>query len=146
MAAELNDETSVSSASEQKLRDAMDRLLVGNPKRTDGRLIKENLYKEAGVSRATMNRATSLLAEWESKSAGPQPRDRTIEQLNVADREHKATIKSLRQKIRSLEDQLTAAATTIGELHMENQILRGEDPTRNISPLRQNVSGETRRR
>lgn len=145
MAAELEDPT-VSPASEKRLRDAMERLLAGTPQRTDGRLIKENLYKEAGVSRATMNRATSLLTEWETKSAGPQPRDRTIEQLKTADREHKAAIKLLRQKIRELEDHLTAAATTIGELHIENQILRGEDPTRNVSPLRQNVSARTIRR
>lgn len=145
MAAEL-DEPTVSSASEKKLREAMERLLAGTPQRTDGRLIKENLYKEAGVSRATMNRAASLLADWETKSAGPQPRDRTIEQLHTADREHKATIKTLRQRVRELEDQLTAAATTIGELHVENQTLRGEDPTRNVSPLRQNVSRPAGRR
>lgn len=145
MAAEI-EEPSVSSASEKKLRDAMDRLLGGNPQRTDGRLIKENLYKEAGVSRATMNRATEILAEWDSKSSGPQPRDRTIEQMYIADREHKATVKELREKIRGLEGQLTAAATVIGELHVENQILRGEDPTRNVSPLRQNVSKPPRRR
>lgn len=145
MAAEI-EEPSVSSASEKKLRDAMDRLLGGNPQRTDGRLIKENLYKEAGVSRATMNRAAGILVEWERKLAGPQPRDGTIEQLNVADREQKSAIKNLRQKIRELEDQLTAAATTIGELHVENQILRGDDPTRNVSPLRQNVSKDHGRR
>ena len=40
------------------LREAMDRLLAGRPQRTDGRLIKDNLWKEAGVSRATMNRAS----------------------------------------------------------------------------------------
>lgn len=124
----------------------MERLLAGTPRRTDGRLIKENLYKEAGVSRATMNRAATILSEWETKSGGTQPRDRTIEQLQVADAEHRATIKNLRQKIRGLEDQLTAAATTIGELHVENQILRGQDPTRNVSPLRQNVSGPSVRR
>ena len=140
------EDTTVSPASEKKLREAMERLLSGKQQRTDGRLIKENLYKEAGVSRATMNRAASLLAEWETKSAGPQPRDRNIEQLTTADREHKDTIKTLRQKIRELENQLTAAATTIGELHVENQILRGEDPTRNISPLRQNVSRPTTHR
>ncbi|WP_417233637.1 hypothetical protein [Arthrobacter sp.] len=145
MAAELEEPT-VSPASEKKLREAMERLLAGTPQRTDGRLIKENLYKEAGVSRATMNRAASLLADWEAKSAGPQPRDRTIEQLNTVDREHKAIIKELRQKIRSLDDQLTAAATTIGELHVENQILRSEDPTRNVSPLRQHVSRPAGRR
>lgn len=87
-----------------------------------------------------MNRATEILAEWNSRSSGPQPRDRTLEQLNAAESEHRATAKKLRQKVRDLENQLTAAATTIGELHVENQILRGEDSTRNISPLRQNVS------
>ncbi|MFZ3467538.1 hypothetical protein ACODT3_39705 [Streptomyces sp. 4.24] len=35
----------------------MPRLLEGPPQRTDGRLTKENLYKEAQISRATMNRA-----------------------------------------------------------------------------------------
>lgn len=145
MAAEL-EELTVSPASEKKLRDAMDRLLTGMSQRTDGRLIKENLYKEAGVSRATMNRATSLLAEWELKAAGPQPRDRTIEQLKEIEREHTDTIKKLRQKIRILENQLTATATTIGELYVENQVLREEDPTRNVSPLRQNVSKSPRPR
>jgi hypothetical protein len=28
----------------------MDRLLAGRPQRTNGRLIKDNLWKEAGVS------------------------------------------------------------------------------------------------
>jgi len=41
----------------------MDRLLAGRPQRTDGRLIKDNLWKEAGLSRATMNRAARILAE-----------------------------------------------------------------------------------
>ena len=41
------------STSERKLRDAMERLFAGTAVRTDGRLIKENLYREAGVSRAT---------------------------------------------------------------------------------------------
>lgn len=140
MEAEMNSELTVSPASEKKLREAMARLLSGTAERTDGRLIKENLYKEAGVSRATMNRAADILVEWDTKSASSQPRDVAIEQLNAADHEHKTTIKKLRQKVRELEDQLTAAATTIGELHVENQILRGEDSTRNISPLRQNVS------
>lgn len=145
MTAELDD-TTVSPASEKKLREAMDRLLSGTQQLTDGRLIKENLYKEAGVSRATMNRATSILAEWETKSVGPQPRDRTIEQLQQSDAEHRDIIKILRQEIRALEDQLTAAATAITELHVDNQILRDEDPTRNARPLRQNVSRTTTRR
>lgn len=51
--------TTVSPTTEKKLRDAIQRLLAGRSKRTDGRLTKANLHIEAGVSRATMNRATS---------------------------------------------------------------------------------------
>jgi hypothetical protein len=42
--------TSVSPATEMKLRDAMQRLLAGKPQRTDGRLTKTDLHLEAGVS------------------------------------------------------------------------------------------------
>jgi hypothetical protein len=35
---------------------------------TEG-LIKDNLWKEADVSRATMNRAARILAEWKTASA-----------------------------------------------------------------------------
>ncbi|EWM19768.1 hypothetical protein KUTG_10072 [Kutzneria sp. 744] len=48
---------------------AMDRLLAGKPERTDGRLIKDNLWKEAQVSRATMNRAPGVLTEWDRRTA-----------------------------------------------------------------------------
>src|SRR5258705_13680975 len=46
----------VSARTAKLLHDAMERLLTGRPQRSDGRLIKDNLWKEAGVSRATMNR------------------------------------------------------------------------------------------
>ena len=55
--------TTVSPATEKKLRAAMERLLAGKSKRTDGRLTKANLHIEAGVSRATANRAPAILAE-----------------------------------------------------------------------------------
>ncbi|MFD8740814.1 hypothetical protein ACFV06_38680, partial [Streptomyces sp. NPDC059618] len=67
--------------SEHKLRAAMERLLAGTAERTDGRLIKANLYREAGVSRATMNRATTVLEEWSRRVDGTQPRDHEIEAL-----------------------------------------------------------------
>lgn len=43
---------------------AMDRRLVGRPQRTDGRLVKDNLWKEAQVSRATLSRAARIMADW----------------------------------------------------------------------------------
>jgi hypothetical protein len=42
----------VSPHAAKRLRDAMDRLLAGHPQRSDGRLIKDNLWKEAGLSLA----------------------------------------------------------------------------------------------
>ncbi|MER5820734.1 hypothetical protein ABT086_00010 [Streptomyces mirabilis] len=44
----------------------MERLFTGRPVRTDGKLTKQNLWREAGVSRATMIRATAVLADWDN--------------------------------------------------------------------------------
>ncbi|RWD43461.1 hypothetical protein [Mesorhizobium sp.] len=51
----------VSTATELALRAAMSRLLDGKSERTDGGLTVVNLATEAGVSRATANRATGVL-------------------------------------------------------------------------------------
>lgn len=124
------------SASERRLREAMERLLAGAPLRTDGRLIKENLYREAEVSRATMNRATAVLEEWNRRVDGTQPRDKEIENLKRQLTERRSEIRQLRIRVKELEGQLTIAATAVAELHVENELLRGEDPTRNVSPMR----------
>lgn len=135
----------IAAATERKLRDAMERLLTGAAIRTDGRLIKENLYREAGVSRATMNRATAVMDEWARRVDGSQPRDREVESLKQSLAERAVQIKDLRLRIRDLEDQLTIAATAVSELHIENQLLRGEDPTRNVTPMRPTSSARNSR-
>jgi predicted RNase H-like nuclease len=56
----------VSAPTAKRLREAMQRLLTGRPQHSDGRLIKDNIWKEAQLSRATMNRATRILAEWDT--------------------------------------------------------------------------------
>jgi hypothetical protein len=66
---DATEDEGVSPRTAKRLRDAMDRLLAGRPQRTDGRLIKDNLWKEADVSRATMNRAFRILAEWHSATS-----------------------------------------------------------------------------
>ena len=124
------------SVSERKLRAAMERLLAGTAERTDGRLIKENLYREAGVSRATMNRAPTILEEWSRRVDGTQPRDQEIEGLRRALSDQRAESRRLRERIQELEAQLTIAATAIAELHVENQLLRGEDRTLGVTPMR----------
>lgn len=122
--------------SETKLRAAMARLLGGTAERTDGRLIKENLYHEACVSRATMNRASAVLEEWSRQVKGTQPRDKEVAELKAALSQARAGSRELRERMRELEGQLTIAATTIAELHVENQLLRGQDSTRGVTPIR----------
>lgn len=134
----------ISTTSQTRLRAAMDRLLAGTQVRTDGRLIKENLYREAGVSRATMNRAADVLAEWESRVNTAQPRDREIETLRQQLSESRATIDDLRARNAKLEQQLTVAATAVAEQHIEIQALRGQDPTR-VAYLRDKTQPTQRR-
>ena len=116
----------VSPHAAKRLRDAMDRLMAGRPQRTDGRLIKDNLWKEADVSRATMNRATRILAEWNS-------RVNACDAFTPAEARKNDEITTLRGKLADktrectqLHHQLDAAATAIAALHHDNTLLRQE--------------------
>lgn len=64
----------VSRTTEQALRAAMERLLAGCPAKTDGRLTVVNLAIEAGVSRATANRANAVLADFRRAVASQRAR------------------------------------------------------------------------
>lgn len=59
----------VSSSTERALRAALTRLVSGSATRTDGLLTVANLAREAGVSRATANRASAILAELREAAA-----------------------------------------------------------------------------
>lgn len=128
--------TAVSPATEKKLRDAMQRLLAGQSKRTDGRLTKANLHAEAGVSRATMNRAEAVIAEWNA-AVGIQtaPRDAQIILLKDAVSQHKQTIAKLRKRNTELERKNQAAVTVIAELHAQVAAAHGTEPRGTITPL-----------
>ncbi|MER9647966.1 hypothetical protein [Mesorhizobium sp. M0199] len=78
--------------SEAALRAAMTRLLDGRPERTDGALTVSNLAREAGVSRATANRAVDLLAEFRAAEA----------------RHRRSSPQALKERVRSLEAELRA--------------------------------------
>ena len=116
----------VSPRAAKRLRDAMDRLLAGRPQRTNGRLIKDNLWKEADLSRATMNRATRILVEWNS-------RVNACDAFTPAEARKNDEITTLRGKLADktrectqLHHQLDAAATAIAALHHDNTLLRQE--------------------
>lgn len=53
----------VSTSTKRALREALARLVSGNACRSDGRLTVADLAREAGVSRATANRAPAILTE-----------------------------------------------------------------------------------
>lgn len=79
---------------QKQLREAMVRLLVGQPQHTDGALTKENLAREAGVSHASVHRAESVLADWDAqvtrpvlRTPGEVQRDETISELRKRLRE-----------------------------------------------------------
>lgn len=136
--------TTVSPATEQKLRDAMQRLLAGKSKRTDGRLTKANLHIEAGVSRATMNRATAVLADWDA-ATGTQsaPRDAELIELQATVTALKQMIAKLRRNNTDLERKNQAAVTVIAELHAQLSAARGAGPRGTVTPL---VVRQSRRR
>lgn len=140
-------EDQVSPKTAGALRAAMTRLFEGRPQRTDGRLTKENLYKEAQVSRATMNRAHAILAEWDAHLAahgkatpGEAKRDATI-----ADLKKRLTAKT--QECTLLENKLKAAHTAIAALFHDNEALRQQldkDFSTTVTPIR--VRGPRQRR
>lgn len=110
----------VSAAIFAKLREAMARLLAGEPLHSDGALTKENLAREAQVSHASVHRAEDILAEWNARI--PQPvlrtpgevqRDETIAEL-------KGKLRKASQKVTELQSKLDALATVTANLYHEN--------------------------
>lgn len=119
-------DTSVSAKTEHKLRAAMDRLLAGKPQHSDGRLTKNNLALEAGVSPATMFRAKAVLVDWDahinthgSLTPGEARRDADIDDF-------RRQLAAAKKEITELNRRLTAATTVIASLHHDNQMLRTE--------------------
>ncbi len=116
----------VSDRTAKLLHDAMERLLTGRPQHSDGLLIKDNLWKEAGVSRATMNRATQIMTQWEARVSacdGFTPREaRKNDELTTL----RADLAAKTRECTQLRHQLDAAATAIAALHHDNTLLRQE--------------------
>ncbi|MCV7153467.1 hypothetical protein [Mycolicibacterium pyrenivorans] len=133
--------TNVGPATEKKLRDAMERLLAGKAKRTDGRLTKANLHTEAGISRATMNRATAVIADWNAAvDSQTAPRDSKLVGLEETVTKLRQTITKLRDHNADLERRNKAAVTVIAELSAQLRSARGENPTGTVTPLRKGRS------
>lgn len=128
--------TTVSPATEKKLRDAIQVLLAGKSKRTDGRLTKANLHVEAGVSRATMNRAAAVIAEWNTAvDTQAAPRDAHNVELQETVSKLRQTIATLRQRNTELERKNQAAVTVIAELNTQLRAVHDDEPTGTVTSL-----------
>jgi hypothetical protein len=113
----------ISKATENKLRDAMKRLRDGAPLHTDGALTKENLAREAGVSHATVHRAHTILAEWNTQIQ-PTARDTAAVHSHDSADELRAKLRDANQKITTLNGKLDALASVTANLYHENRALR----------------------
>ncbi|EFE71817.1 predicted protein [Streptomyces viridosporus ATCC 14672] len=109
---------------EQVLRDAMERLLSGRPQHADGKLTKNNLCREAGVSRVTMHRAAKILTEWDARTATSSAGGGLQHQHAAALVEFFRKPCRSREGSRALQEQVDATATVIVTLLSENRSLR----------------------
>lgn len=118
----------VSQTAERKLRVAMEHLLNGTALQTDGQLTVSNLAKEAGVSRATANRAEAVLAEFHNRIVVLRETPEKLPGLRDQNRELEHRLAQMtsekNQIIADLQATVTLLAQQIQALTLENERLR----------------------
>jgi hypothetical protein len=104
----------------------MHRLLTGTARRTDRRLIKQNLWEEAEVNRATMNRAHIIFAEWDDHVAQHSTADPEAARRDDEIRELRLKLAAKKRECTDPRRRLDAATTVIAALHHDNTLLKQE--------------------
>ena len=122
---------SVSAATDKKIRDAMDRLLAGEPIRCDGKLTYTNVAKEAGVGYSTLWKAdTGLLAEFKRRATGPDdpapPAVTMVGKLTQQRDIHAAKVAELRAEKAKLEELVRVLKHEIAALVVDNEHQQAE--------------------
>src|SRR6266516_2381615 len=102
----------------------MEHLLNGTAPRTDGQLTVSNLAKEAGVSRATANRAEAVLAEFHNRIVVLRETPEKLPGLRDQNRELEHRLAQVtaekNQLIADLQATVTLLAQQIQALTLEN--------------------------
>lgn len=117
----------VSAQTEIALRAALVRLVEGRPTRADGRLSAANVAREAGLARATVHRATTILAELKALQsvdrARPLPPQRGVLQAERT-RQEAEHLQAQHLQVRALlaraEGRRQAAANNIHPLRRDD--------------------------
>jgi homoaconitase/3-isopropylmalate dehydratase large subunit len=91
----------IGNATKQRLRAAIERMLAGQPLATDGRLTIVNLAIEAGVSRASANRAGAMLTKFRDAAAAAAVRRSPRAAPSNEDRHRRANANVLAQQIQA---------------------------------------------
>lgn len=112
------------SPAEDALEAAMHRLLSGTPVVTDGALTKNNLFREAGVSRATMNRSTHIVSTWERAVADLLQEDASAKKPVTEEARLRRELRQTREQIRALRERLDGTISLIALLSEDNRYLR----------------------
>jgi uncharacterized protein (DUF3084 family) len=106
----------------------MDCLCNGTSQRTNGQLTVSNLAKEAGVSRATANRAEAVLAEFHNRTIALAETPEKLPGLRDQNRELEHRLAQVtaekNQLIADLQATVTLLAQQIQALTLENERLR----------------------
>lgn len=120
-----------SSKTERLLFDALDRLVAGDPRKTDGKVTQENIAKEAGVSRATFNRYDKVVQEYQRvKSRGAQQEEVRPFTLEDKNRElQDANTQLRRQATQDREAYKTHLESARQEIMVLNLALKARDET-----------------
>lgn len=102
----------------------MERLFTGRPIRNDGKLTKQNLRREAGVNRATMNRATAVLADWDDHvSQSAASKHDQAQAAGIA--RFRRQLRDSRHERQRLQDEVDAAATVIAACYLLSKLTPG---------------------
>jgi ABC-type phosphate transport system auxiliary subunit len=106
----------------------MDRLCNGTSQRTNGQFTVSNLAKEAGVSRATANRAEAVLVEFHNRMIAFQETPEKLpglrDQIRELERRLAQVTAEKNQIIAGLQATVTLLAQQIQALTLENERLR----------------------
>jgi hypothetical protein len=123
------------AATQERLDQALTRLLAGQPAVTDGELTVTNLCREAGVGRDSYYRTPQAVARFttaRTTAATPgtelaQLRDRITalaRESKDSQRDHAMQISELEDRVKTYAGQIQVLALANQELRQENQRLR----------------------
>lgn len=107
------------SKTEKQLLDAIDLLVSGTPKNSDGRFTQKNIALEALVSRATLNRYPDVVKKYQRVKAAGATRANEVKPFGIEDKNRELQDASTQMKRqfaevrKSLERQILAARQEI---------------------------------